>query len=353
MRNKVFLPATTAVEAVVFVTDRCRGRCKYCFVDRNRGREIKKKQFEAFLELLRYVAPLGAQITLYFQGAEALLASEKTWRELAEVFERYRKKLRLSANLQTGVFVTEEELRRVTREWFPYFDTVSTSFDFARDINVDQLKKKLDKIEEVIGRECRGCVIVMSRDVYGREKEVISIAESIIRKKRFRLRELVKHPKLSSDVFLTLEELTASYKRFVDLYFEDYFSFERLEPISSILRALQTNSSIEGNCSYMQGCANMFSLTPWGIYPCDLFGEVAAPNKWIDIENPSKLREGIETIEKFRKRKPKECEGCDYWRFCHGGCPARAYTYFGDCFRKDYVCEVIKRLVDYVDQKRR
>lgn len=105
-------------------------------------------------------------------------------------------------------------------------------------------------------------------------------------------------------------------------------------------------------CIWRENCSSEFlCIDPRGnvaqcdcwvaSYPEHWFGNIFQPGGLGDLLKRSPAR------RPFRERpavliQREDCLECEHLAICHGGCPVRAYSVYGDLYRKDPYCEVYK-----------
>ena len=109
--------------------------------------------------------------------------------------------------------------------------------------------------------------------------------------------------------------------------------------IESALARFLTGSP--GLCTFQQRCGDYLLIERGGeVFPCDFFGR---PEWLLGYVGERPLVEYLEQVreEKFGKLKGEaaaECRECEYWAFCHGGCPRDR-----DASGRSHHCEGYKR----------
>jgi uncharacterized protein len=107
-------------------------------------------------------------------------------------------------------------------------------------------------------------------------------------------------------------------------------------------------------CIWRDNCVNDFvCIDPLGqVAQCDCwvtsypefwFGNVLDEGSFSDLLQNSAARRRLQ-IRPGVLIQNEDCLECGYLTLCHGGCPVRAYTVYGDIFRKDPYCELYRRL---------
>lgn len=127
----------------------------------------------------------------------------------------------------------------------------------------------------------------------------------------------------------------------------------RIGPINQLI-----DYFIYGNknllCIWRDNCTNEFvCIDPHGnVAQCDCwvtgypgfwFGNILGPNSLTEILEKSDARRSLRSRPGLLIRK-EDCMECDYLSICHGGCPVRAYTVYGDILQKDPYCELYRKL---------
>lgn len=127
----------------------------------------------------------------------------------------------------------------------------------------------------------------------------------------------------------------------------------RVSPFDRLLRFF-TDGIKDLVCIWRENCANEFiCIDPTGnvaqcdcwvtSYPEARFGNI------FDRGNLTELLQGSSARRQLLTRpgvlvEREDCLECSYLTLCHGGCPVRAYSVYGNVFRKDPYCEVYKAL---------
>jgi len=118
------------------------------------------------------------------------------------------------------------------------------------------------------------------------------------------------------------------------------------------------NYFLHGNkdllCIWRDNCVNEFvCIDPQGhVSQCDCwaasypefrFGNIFDGNTLADILRSSPARSRLLDRPGVLIRQ-EDCIECDYLGICHGGCPVRAYTVYGDILAKDPYCMLYRSL---------
>jgi uncharacterized protein len=107
-------------------------------------------------------------------------------------------------------------------------------------------------------------------------------------------------------------------------------------------------------CIWRDNCVNEFiCVDPRGqvaqcdcwvtAYPESWFGNIFSAGSLSDLLQNSEARRRLQTRPGVLIQK-EDCLDCHYLTLCHGGCPVRAYTVYGDIYAKDPYCTLYRRL---------
>jgi uncharacterized protein len=113
-------------------------------------------------------------------------------------------------------------------------------------------------------------------------------------------------------------------------------------------------------CIWRENCVNEFvCIDPQGhVAQCDCWVTGYPESRYgniFDAGSLSNLLWNSEARRRFQARPgelilKEDCLDCVYLTICHGGCPVRAYTVYGDLFRKDPYCKLYKRLFEHMEE---
>ncbi len=112
------------------------------------------------------------------------------------------------------------------------------------------------------------------------------------------------------------------------------------------------------SCVFAHTCGErIITIGPDGaVVPCDYW--ITSPQQicYGNIREKS-LQEILEseTRRDFMDRPAHlalntSCGSCEYWKICHGGCPVRAFSFYGNLHSKDYYCPLYKALFGAVNR---
>lgn len=131
------------------------------------------------------------------------------------------------------------------------------------------------------------------------------------------------------------------------------------EPLFSVRmfdNVLQAELGLEPEmCTHRESCPSALVLEPNGdAYPCDFFlhdryrlGNVGTGRLASLSRHPS-----WQQFHQMKKEVPDACRACEYWRYCHGGCPRNRIDRDGLWEgHTDYFCESYRMLYAYAGER--
>jgi radical SAM protein with 4Fe4S-binding SPASM domain len=113
-------------------------------------------------------------------------------------------------------------------------------------------------------------------------------------------------------------------------------------------------------CIWRDNCVNEFvCIDPRGCvaqcdcwatsYPEFRFGNIFDSGSLSDLLRNSETRQAFQSRPGLLIRK-EDCLECKYLSICHGGCPVRAFTVYGDLLRKDPYCRLYQKLFEDMEE---
>lgn len=137
-----------------------------------------------------------------------------------------------------------------------------------------------------------------------------------------------------------------------DYWIEDEAHHITISPFMQIIEAFVGTKFRVPACHWSKNCSDSFSAinTDGDLYPCE---------HWVGIKNFrfGNIRNGLENELKknqyFTNRycalKDSECQDCEIWELCYGGCPWNAYELFGSVNKKDSsICTGRKAIIRHI-----
>lgn len=323
-------------------TTKCNMNCYYClrhFPDS--GETISKEQLDKILNyIIAYCQKYNLfNISIQPWGGEPLIAIEKIF-----YMQEYLMNSGIypDISIQTNGLLLSDELCRQLKEkkisigvsidgcegihnfhrknWFDEntFQTVSN--------NIKVLKKHFGENFGSISVNSKYSLpyIEQSLDVFAKEISIRSIKMNLMHPNcdDFDLGSVISDDEL-------IEFIQRILTKILSLNQEGYRIFD------SNIRDKIYNLLL-GGCSelcHSDGCTGGFSSVTFSrdgdIYPCELVG-----NEKVKLGNISEGKDLTELIQQniinniyFKEKKKKECEECDWYVYCRGGCTASCFSY--------------------------
>lgn len=153
---------------------------------------------------------------------------------------------------------------------------------------------------------------------------------------------------------LETNALTYFLLQLFDVWMEQ--GFDRgvtIGPFDKFLELMRSGSS-SLPCIWRENCSHDFlCIDPAGnVAQCDCW-VASYPEHWfgniLQAGSLAELFENSMARREFRQRpsviiQQEECLDCEYLSMCHGGCPIRAFSVYGNLYRKDPYCDVYRVL---------
>jgi uncharacterized protein len=154
-----------------------------------------------------------------------------------------------------------------------------------------------------------------------------------------------------SNLAITPEEYVQFLGDIFPYWWKNKHRFMDVEPFISYTRIFQKENRSMG-CVDSGGCAyNHLMIDPNGY--CSQCGRASdwnllsyrniADRSIFDILNDSQRKDLIKRNDILING---DCNGCDYWNICHGGCPLDAYSEHKDMMKKTSWCISKKMFLD-------
>ncbi|MBG0786694.1 MAG: SPASM domain-containing protein [Anaerolineaceae bacterium] len=327
---------------IVKISGVCNLSCKYCYYLTRRPNEynniIKSDLLESFLW---QTANLSDDVQIIWHGGEPLLAGIDFFTHVLEIQEMIsrRKQTVFHNKIQTNATLINEQ-------WINIFLRgnfgIGISLDGSKIINdvyrkTNQGKGSFDLvmngIEKLKDHQIHFSILsVVSKANLGKENEIFDFyrEQNFDRFDFLPCVEIDQRKNVCEYCDYSLQ--AGDYSSFMIQMFDRWFTLDNpsisIRFFEEVLFALLGNSA--GLCHLSGTCGNYITMNFDGsIFPCDNFigvDELSFGN--IQQDALSKIIFGpkrnkfISSIGKIRK----ECEGCEFWNICKGGCSY--YSYF-------------------------
>ena len=227
--------------------------------------------------------------------------------------------------------------------------TSKDSFTNKRTVNGDADKyrelatKGANYLSEISG-DTIGTVIVFDKDNIDKVVDEYRIAEKAQTRITIRPVFAGKH----SIDYLEPKLLGKYWKELIDEWFID--GRMAVEPLMRMTKSMLGMRTAEVGCPYWRSCsANSLNIEPNGdIYTCQEMADVGAgklgnaiSGEWDD--------EMYLTLSKRQTNIDQECQQCQWYKYCQGGCMMESFTETGSFYSRPNNCMAWKVIFKSID----
>jgi len=363
------MPARREFSLVTIPTTACNSSCLYCFQAEKKERIL---DFAAFKSMLRKIAGYSKKkgidkINFYWQGGEVMLLGTDYFRRIIavqkEVLAHY--KILFKNSLQSNLLDYDSDWGELVTEYFG--GVIGSSLDFPniyRRAKTESPEKYQytwsDKLKQAKSDGIQVNLISIPNiesyrkgpkaflDYFLKELKVQSIQINFY----FPFNSTKKVRKAMEDSLPSLED----FIRGLFLYYleirEDHDFL--INPFENIMASLKEYNPQRRPCIFSRLCAESFmAISPHGETTlCDcwleggsefIFGNLLTDKVEDIFNNPFRLN----IYKRLDGMVNYVCYSCPYLQLCFGGCPIRAYSFYGDLFIKDFYCSVYKTMFEF------
>ncbi len=344
-------------------TEACNSNCIYCdVVARKEPKTISVEVLEmAYKRIDHYLKTYPEQdMQIIWHGGEPCMAGIETYKKALEFQNQHcaETKTRISYAVQSNLTMISQEFIDVFRKMG--ITTIGTSFEPIHGLR--GLGKRRDSVAynqnffkgaNLLARNniSWGFIYVVTQKVLDRPLDILYYLTNLKLKGGFIIHPvLVYNNEDTNDISITSEE----YADFLGTIFEEWWKhkdrFPELDPFRSYLLNYTSNNRScacvdGGNCAYSHvyigpegntshcGRAADWNLIDYGnIAQTDLVEVFADKQREVFAGRSALLNQ-------------TECNGCEYWEICHGGCPLDAWNEHKDFMHKTELCIIKKRFL--------
>lgn len=335
---------------LMFPTTGCNLRCKYCF--HAEGSYEKEQMSIQFIDkVFEKLFSTYEYLHFIWHGGEPLLTGLDFYKQVMDLEKYYKDRYNVlvdNAIMTNGTLIDEE-----TAAFFKVhcFD-VGVSYDgIENDILRGKTKQVVDGIRLLKEYECDLDIVTIITN-----SNVAHQVENYEHIKRFQV-----ETKFNPVAKIGGGKNYQSFDLNVDLYIEeckkilDYWLHDRndpivLDPYYTYFRDILENTS--SGCQRTSCLGRWIALHPNGdVYPCVregrkefCFGNILAFDNVEDIWDNDAFMYLMQTSIKRRE----SCQKCEFFKYCHGGCPINSITDNGD-FNCRSFREIFKSVQKYYE----
>ncbi|WP_298014689.1 radical SAM/SPASM domain-containing protein [uncultured Megasphaera sp.] len=325
----------------------CNIACEYCF---EKGKNVSHDLLTPDV-LSNIIDKANNKVIVTFHGGEPLLIGKRKFIELLDVVRSKIDKIDSVFIQSNGTLLDEEWIEILYCQYGDLNIEISLSLDGSRSMNylrvdydeVETFQRVIDAYKLLHKHGIKaGLLSVISKNSLNKAEEYVQLLSSIPNIKFVKLNALFNMEKNE----LTQESITPTqYANFIidvsRLYIKNklYTRFP-LEPFLSIMQAMKNKAS--RYCNYSKSkCLNFISVYPDGMLgPCDC---LPATDFTINLNERESLDDAIERCMDLGNYKTinklmEECDECDVFNFCQGGCLSQRYYFKDNLSLKEDFC---------------
>ncbi|WP_088187317.1 anaerobic sulfatase maturase [Desulfosporosinus sp. FKA] len=346
------------------VSEACNLACSYCYYSRTKGRKpshIKRVDSVLLKKVIKeYMGLSRGEVSFSWQGGEPLLAGLDFFEEVVYYQAKYAPpNTMISNSVQTNATLLNADWARFLKK---YNFLVGVSLDGPKDINdshrvtrsgVGSYLQVIKGIEYLRRADVDFNILtVLHEHNIGRVEELFAFYREegfnfvqFIPGMDFKAQETSKAP----GYLITSEEYGRFLCRAFDLWFNNGFPTLSVRFFDNILRVyLDQEPEI---CMHRQICPTTLILEQNGdAFPCDFYMSDDYRVGNLRKDSLVSILKSI-TYEHFLQKKaslPSKCQGCEFLKFCHGGCPrSRLWNPGTNEIDGDYFCSSYKQVYQY------
>lgn len=358
---------TDPFSLILMPTLKCNADCAYCFEDKTED-TLGLDQFSTIVsKTLDYMDDRGFDtLLIHWQGGEVMTLPPSWFERAYEIVQRLAdsRKMSIRSYIQSNMIGYSKDWNRILSEMFD--NSIGTSMDFPNLYRTAQggcVKKyneiwlrNIDKAREagisvgVIAVPNDKTLALGAERFYSHFVDELGIVDFQIN---------TPFPggqfKNSKTIFpLRDDRLTRFLVDLSNIWMErGYEQGVMIGPFDSLMDYF-AHGGKSLPCIWRDNCANEFiCIDPRGnVAQCDCwaatypefhFGNILGDADLAELLTSSEARDRLlDRSSQIIQRE--DCLDCEYLALCHGGCPIRSYTVWGDLTTKDPYCETYKAL---------
>lgn len=233
--------------------------------------------------------------------------------------------------------------------------------DGERDITDEMTQKTRDAIERLMDADVGvGIIVVLTEQNVGSRQKIESLYETLDWFCRNgvsgHFNPAIPYEDVQTDVSISPEQLKEVYLYGWEWYKEEeYRDWHPFEQYQDNLLGNALGNCVNQKCDVFNARAAEIVKGNGELTGCGkTWSTVADGVSFLQGESTgNEYEETYERYEMLKQTPPEEggCKGCDYWKVCHGGCPASGGEY--DYRNKTLWCEAKKALYSQIEEDMR
>ena len=358
---------------ILLPTLRCDAACDYCF-EKKTGADMSIDQLKSLIsKVLDYMEQNEAKaLSIHWQGGEVMMMSPQWFARAGDVIDRAAD----SRNINVRNYI-QSNMIGYSKEWNPiiaemFDNSVGTSMDYpnrhrklpggsAADFNAVWIRNVRQAQDAgihigVIALPDAETLQRGAENLYSYFTEELNITDFQINTPFAGGPEDICKAAFPLNTGKFTDFLTGLAAIWIE---RGYHQGVRVGPFDELIEYFRGGDAVLP-CIWQANCTDEFiSIDPSGnVAQCDCwvasypqfhFGNIFKSGSLTDLLRDSPAR------QHFLQRpgaliQKEECPECDYLAICHGGCPIRAYTTYGDLHTKDPYCETYKAVFNQAEQ---
>lgn len=350
------------------VSEDCNLACEYCYYSTCGGKpggeiqRIEQKVLESFIKDMMQHNKQSASFA--WQGGEPLLAGLDFFEEVVYLQQKYAQPHTMIVNsLQTNGTL-------ITKEWAGFFKKhnflIGVSLDGTEEIHnsrrvysngagsFDQVMRGIRHLKEQLVEF--NILTVVHEGNAGKGAEILNFyAEQGFQYIQFIpcMDFRAQQPDMPPNYLITPQEYGQFLCDIFDVWYNDGNPVISERFFDNLFR-LHVGYPAE-SCIHGENCAQTLVLECSGdAYPCDFFinADYILGNAGNDSLGDIVHSPAYENFATLKQRLPEACKSCEYFKFCHGGCPRnRPSLAEAAVVQPDVFCESYRAIYGYSSER--
>ncbi len=356
----------THITPIIDVTNKCNMACKYCYAgsawEGISGVKELNKMFNSKIHLLfKFIDQTmsfnkNTHTVFIFHGGEPLLINLKNWNSILSYF--YERDYPIEIHIQTNGTLINEEFINLFKK---FNIKIGVSLDGPNILN-DQTRifkngkggfltifKNLQKMKEV--EFSFGCLVTLNK----KNLDMLAIYDFFKKYNiPFNIRPIFNTKySVPKDILITPYEYTSSFCKLFDLWFDDKTHPPLIGDFNNMVARFIKPLEKLTTCTFTKDCSkNFIAFNMEGdLWPCNClsdrgfyYGNIQEESV-VNLLNNPKVKK---LSNRWQRLSRTDCKDCEISSYCYGGCPSRAYDYYGSYFKNDPFCEAYKVIFKHV-----
>lgn len=349
---------------ILKATEDCNSNCIYCDVIRKERKTLAMSYEMLELVFIRIneflLAHPDEKITLTWHGGEPLLLGTEYFQAAFEFQEKYcfETKSRIEHCLQSNVTLFTDDFVDTFRKLG--ITQIGTSYDPEPYIRGPGQKIDSDKYNQMFIKGISllekngfgwGVIYVVTRKSLKTPLDVFFFLTNMRLDGGFSLNPVLVYDDRRKYIAITPYEYTEFLGTIFPIWWKYPNRYPTVEPYKSLTDSIKRGMANlgcvdSGRCAY-----NHLNIAPdgetshcgrssdWGLLKYGNIQDRSLAKLFKDNQR-DQLMERNETLQKT------ECEGCRFWKLCHGGCPLDAFSKYKSFAHKTEWCDAKRGFIE-------